>query len=53
MGRKYSINAKPIAKSDVDNKLFVLVDRKIANATDIDLEFNFRNNVYCVSLLGE
>lgn len=53
LGRKYSINAKPIAKSDVDNKLFVLVDRKIANATDIDLEFNFRNNVYCVSLLGE
>lgn len=53
LGRKYSTSAKTIARSDVDNKLFVLVDRKITSATDIDLEFNFRNDVYHVSLLGE
>lgn len=53
LGRKYSTNAKTIAKSDVDNKLFVLVDRKITNATDINLEFNFRNDVYNVTLLGD
>ncbi len=51
LGRKYSVNAETIAKSDVDNKIFVLVDRKINNATNINLEFNFRNDSYIVNLI--
>lgn len=51
MNREYTSNAKVVTKSNVDNKLFIIVDRKITRADSIDLKFNFRNDEYNISLL--
>lgn len=52
LDREYSSPAKIVAKSNVDNKLFIIIDRKITRADSIDLIFNFRNDEYIVSLMS-
>lgn len=49
--REYSSNAKIVTKSNVDNKIFIIIDRKITKADAIYLVFNFRNDEYVVSLM--
>lgn len=52
MGREYTSNAKVVTKSNVDNKIFIIVDRKITKANSINLKLSFRNDEYSISLLN-
>lgn len=48
----YSTKAKVVTNSDVDGKVFIVMDRKLVNASEITLYFNFRDNQYEVPLLS-
>lgn len=48
----YSTKAKVVTNSDVDGKVFIVMDRKLVNASEITLYFNFRDNQYEVPLLA-
>ena len=41
-----------VPQSDVEDKLFFLVDRKILESNYINLTFQFRNNTYVIALKG-
>lgn len=47
----YSTQAKVVTNSDVEGKVFIVMDRKLVNASEITLYFNFRDNRYEVPLL--
>ena len=44
------VKAKTIDNKDIDNKVFIQVDRNIVNADSIYLEFDFRNYNYIINL---
>ncbi|MCH5166778.1 MAG: hypothetical protein J1F35_02690 [Erysipelotrichales bacterium] len=48
----YSIKANVVANSDVDGKIFVVMDRKLMSASEITLYFNFRDTTYEIPLLS-
>ena len=51
LNKKYSVKAKVVANSDVDGKIFILLDRNLTTATDISLTFDFRDITYNIPLL--
>ncbi len=48
--RIYRVKAKTIDNKNIDNKVFIQVDRNIVYANSIYLEFSFRNYNYIVNL---
>lgn len=50
VNKTYSVKAQVASSNEVDNKVFLLVDRKILNADSIELVFNFRNDTYRLML---
>ena len=51
-GRIYTDKVTIVPNSNVEDKAFFLVDRKILDASAIKLFFKFRNNTYIVQLKG-
>lgn len=48
--KKYSTKAKIVSGSNVDDKVFINIDRKIYKASDISLIFRFRDQTFTVPL---
>lgn len=48
--KDYQEKAKVVVDSYVDGKVFLVVDRRIYDASSISLEFNFRNDKFIVPL---
>lgn len=46
----FTQKADIVSNSNVDNKVFINVDRKILGATDYTLTFNFRDNTFIIKL---
>ena len=51
-GRIYDEKLNLVPQSEVQEKAFIIVNRRILNATRINLIFKFRNNTYNVALKG-
>ena len=52
LNKDYSENINIVPLSDVDGKIFVAVDRRIAKAERIKIIFHFRNETYEIPLKG-
>ena len=48
--REYTEKVSIVPLSNVENKVFLLIDRRLLNADSINLIFRFRNNKYIVPL---
>jgi len=48
--REYTERVNIVPLSNVEGKVFLLIDRRLLNADKINLIFKFRNNTYVVPL---
>ena len=49
-GRTYTEKVNVVPNSDVEDKAFFLIDRKVLDASSLKLFFKFRNNTYIIPL---